>query len=88
MPVARGWREVVFAICCSVKMSELRAVWTASDMRQEEFLKQILHSTQCTSLAHFHFLHFFPLVVVVVALHATEYREAHQHQIIKFTGDH
>lgn len=85
MPVARGQREVVFAICCSVKMSELRAVWTASDRRQE-FLKQILHSTQCTSLAHFHFLHFF--LVVVVASHATEYWEAHQHQIVKFTGNH
>lgn len=59
MPVARGWREVVFAICCGVKMSELRAVWTASDRRQEDFLKQILHSTQSTSLGHFHFLLFF-----------------------------
>lgn len=31
MPVAREWRKVVFAICCSVKMSELRAVWMALD---------------------------------------------------------
>lgn len=83
MPVARGWREVVFAICCSVKVSELRAVWTASDRRQDKFLKQILHSTQYTSLTLS-----VSIFLVVVALHTTEYREAHQHQIVKFTGDH